>query len=213
VDALPVLLDRPIRSPARPESVALVRSAQPVVCGTPISILANGEPFAIDLEGEQHRSGPSLSSAVHSWNGGTVAVTAGAPVHKSQHPRLPTSSPSRSCSADALICHDPRRLCQWAKLSCRAVPLAAVQGHAVVVAKYDGLAGFLRRQQDANLQVTFEQLAAVVPGGLPPSAYQHRAWWANEVNGWHVHACAWLGAGWVVSGIDLAGQVVTFQRV
>src|SRR6185312_12192914 len=89
-DALPVLLHRPIRCPARPESVALVRPAQPVVGGAAVSSSANGEPFAIDVEGEQHRRGPSLCSAVYSWNGGgTVAVTAGAPVHESQHPRPP----------------------------------------------------------------------------------------------------------------------------
>src|SRR5689334_9380536 len=76
-DALPVLLDRPVRWPARPESVALVRPAQPVVGGAPVSSSANGELFAINVEGEQHRPGASLCSAVHSWNGGgTVAVTA-----------------------------------------------------------------------------------------------------------------------------------------
>src|SRR5215813_2293224 len=104
-DALPVLLHRPIRCPARPESVALVRPAQPVVVGAGLSpcSLANGEPFAIDVEGEQHRPGPSLCSAVHSWNGeGIVAVTAGAPVHKSQHPRPPALSPPHTRSADAL---------------------------------------------------------------------------------------------------------------
>src|ERR1700756_3307989 len=73
-DALPVLLDRPIRCSARPESVALVRPAQPVVGGAAVSSWANGEPFAIDVEGEQHRPGPSLCPAVHSRNGvGTVA--------------------------------------------------------------------------------------------------------------------------------------------
>src|SRR5690242_11781574 len=88
-NALPVLLHRPIRYPARPESVAIVRPAQPVVGGAAVSGSANGEPFAIDVEGEQHRPGPSLCSAVYSWNGGgTVAIT-GAPVHESQHPRPP----------------------------------------------------------------------------------------------------------------------------
>src|SRR5580692_10490541 len=33
----------------------------------------DGEPFATDVEGEQPRSGPSLGTAVHNWNGGTVA--------------------------------------------------------------------------------------------------------------------------------------------
>jgi hypothetical protein len=125
VDALPVLLHRPIRGPARPESVALVRSAQPVVGGAAISSSANSEPFAIDIEGEQHPSRPSLSSAGHNWNGGTVAVTPWAPVHKSQHPRPPTSSPSHTCSADTLI---------WQRVErCRGVPPlidAQIAGHA-----------------------------------------------------------------------------------
>jgi hypothetical protein len=87
-NALPVLVYQPIRCPARPESVALVRTAQPVVVGAAVSSSANGEPFAIDVEGEQHRPGISLCSAVHSWNGGgTAAVTAEAPVHEIQHPR------------------------------------------------------------------------------------------------------------------------------
>src|SRR5215471_16209774 len=67
-DALPVLLHRPIRCPARPESVALVRPTQPVVGGTAVTSSANGEPFAIDVEGEQHRPGPCLCSVVLSWN-------------------------------------------------------------------------------------------------------------------------------------------------
>src|SRR6516164_2092401 len=92
-NAFPVLLHRLVRCPARRESVALVRPAQPVVGGAAVSSSANGEPFAIDIEGKQHRPGHSLCSAVLSWNGGgTVAVTAGASVHKSQHPRPPTLS-------------------------------------------------------------------------------------------------------------------------
>ena len=40
---------------------------------------------AIDVEGEQHRPGPSLCSAAHPWNGrDTVAITAEAPLHNSQ---------------------------------------------------------------------------------------------------------------------------------
>src|SRR5215831_1974871 len=102
-DALPVLLHRPIRCPARPESVTLVRPAQPVVGGAAVSSLANGEPFAVDVEGEQHRPGPSLCSAVYSWNGGgTVAVSAGAPVHKSQRPRPPALSSSHTRSRSVL---------------------------------------------------------------------------------------------------------------
>jgi hypothetical protein len=80
------------------------------------------------------------------------------------------------------------------------------------MAKYDGLADLLRRQQGEHLHLTFEQLASVIPGGLPPSAYRHRTWWANEADGQHVHARVWTGAGWVVADVDLAGRAVTFRR-
>src|SRR5215469_9795340 len=84
-DLLSMLLHRPIRCPARPESVALVGPAHTVVGGAAVFTLADGEPFVIDVEGEQHRPGPSR---VHSGNGvGIVAATAGTSVHDSQHPR------------------------------------------------------------------------------------------------------------------------------
>jgi hypothetical protein len=81
------------------------------------------------------------------------------------------------------------------------------------VAKYDGLAQLLRTHDAAQLWLTFEQVAAVVSGGLPPSAYRHRAWWANEASGPHVNAQAWMTVGWVVSDVDLTGRTVTFSRV
>jgi hypothetical protein len=84
--------------------------------------------------------------------------------------------------------------------------------HAWLVAKYDGLAELLRRRGGGHVTLTFEQVASAVPGGLPPSAYRHRAWWANESSGPHVHAKAWREAGWLVTTVDLAGRTVTFGR-
>jgi hypothetical protein len=115
-DALSMLLHRPIRCPARRESEALVGPAQPVVGGAAVASLADGEPFAIDVEGEQHRPGPSRGSAVHIGNGaGIVAATAGAPVHDSQYPgartaqAAPTARVDRPAAcADGFRCHtDP----------------------------------------------------------------------------------------------------------
>ena len=90
--------------------------------------------------------------------------------------------------------------------------VVVLMSHACVVAKYDGLAELLRRQRGEQIKLTFEQVANVVPGGLPPSAYRHRAWWANESNGPHVHARAWSGAGWLVVNVDFASRTVTFGR-
>jgi hypothetical protein len=78
--------------------------------------------------------------------------------------------------------------------------------------KYDALADHLRRSPASRLQLTFEQLADLVPGGVPPSAYRHAAWWANEADGTHVHAWAWMGTGWRVDLLDLARHRVTFVR-
>jgi hypothetical protein len=105
-DALPVLLHRPIRCPARPESVALVRPAQSVVGGAAVSSSANGEPFALDVEGEQHRPGPSLCSAVRSWNGGgTLPSPLGLLFTRASIHGRRLGRPSHTRSADSLICH------------------------------------------------------------------------------------------------------------
>lgn len=48
------------------------------------------------------------------------------------------------------------------------------------MSKYDALTAFLRGKDSDRVQVGFAQLADVVPGGLPPSGYNHPAWWAKE---------------------------------
>ncbi len=80
------------------------------------------------------------------------------------------------------------------------------------MAKYDRLAQLLQGQACTAVQLALPDIAAVVPGGLPPSAYRHRAWWSNESSGRHVQAQAWLSAGWQVADVDLAGGLVTFFR-
>jgi hypothetical protein len=86
-----------------------------------------------------------------------------------------------------------------------------LRDHAAM-AKYDGLARLLRDLAGSRAQLTFETISAAVPGGLPPSAYRYAAWWANEAQGSHVEAYAWMEAGWRVEELDLAGRTVTFVR-
>jgi hypothetical protein len=78
--------------------------------------------------------------------------------------------------------------------------------------KYDPLADFLRSLPRAQITVTlsFQQAASLV-GGLPPSAYKHRAWWANDNK---VEAQAWRSAGWHVDtlGVDFNAGTVRFAR-
>ena len=59
--------------------------------------------------------------------------------------------------------------------------------------------------------MTFREVETVIGRKLPPSAYQHRPWWANEERG-HSHARAWLGSGYVTEDVDMAGKKLVFRR-
>jgi hypothetical protein len=80
------------------------------------------------------------------------------------------------------------------------------------MAKYDDLGKYLHHITEHEVHLTFDQIEAIVPGGIPPSAFNHAAWWANEESGSHVHALAWMDSGWRVTRLDLTGQSVTFTR-
>jgi hypothetical protein len=73
--------------------------------------------------------------------------------------------------------------------------------------KYDPLREWLTRAPHPA-EVSFGLLSQLV-GGLPPSAYRRREWWANNMNG-HVQARAWLEAGRRVSSVDLPNEKVVF---
>ena len=58
--------------------------------------------------------------------------------------------------------------------------------------------------------MTFDEIAQLVPHGLPRSADEYRAWWANDYT--HSHARSWLAAGWEVATVDFKGRRVTFRK-
>jgi hypothetical protein len=58
--------------------------------------------------------------------------------------------------------------------------------------------------------MTFAEISRLV-GGLPASAYRHRAWWANDRGRRHVQAQAWLQLGRHVEDVDLEREVVRFS--
>jgi hypothetical protein len=80
------------------------------------------------------------------------------------------------------------------------------------VSKYEALREHLDRQHGDQITMSFDQVAAIVPGGLPASAYNHQAWWANEAYGSHVEARAWLDAGFRTTSVSLTARRVTFVR-
>jgi hypothetical protein len=76
------------------------------------------------------------------------------------------------------------------------------------LSKYDPLRDLLNAGRGRRT-FTFDELADRV-GGLPNSAYQHVAWWANDTGDRHVQAVAWMAAGYLVREVDLKQRTVTF---
>jgi len=61
-----------------------------------------------------------------------------------------------------------------------------------------------------NKTITFEQIENILNFKLPPSAREHRAWWAND--GTHVHARSWLNIGWKVYYVNFSAKWVEFIK-
>lgn len=77
--------------------------------------------------------------------------------------------------------------------------------------KYDPLKDWLKKQSASHVVLGFDEIARMV-GGLPKSAEEHSAWWANErSNGGHSQCRAWLDAGYHASA-DRGSRKVRFAR-
>ena len=75
-----------------------------------------------------------------------------------------------------------------------ATPVEALDiGDAGVVSKYGALRDLLAQHGRESVSSSFEKLSELIPGGLPPSAYRHGAWWSNEAAGRHVQSVS----GWM----------------
>lgn len=79
--------------------------------------------------------------------------------------------------------------------------------------KYDPLRDELRKRGQPRITMSFAEIDQLVRGGLPNSAFQYQAWWADEREPkTHVHKIAWLEAGYRVDRYDLAARTVTLIR-
>ena len=81
--------------------------------------------------------------------------------------------------------------------------------------KYDALRYHLETipHNVSGLTLTFAKIESILGATLPPSARQHRAWWANPSSPTdHPYAQAWLNIGWVVESVDQQQEWVHFQR-
>lgn len=80
------------------------------------------------------------------------------------------------------------------------------------MAKYDPLRLYLSSRSEALVKLTFGEIERILAAPLPVSARKHQAWWANERDGRHVHAHAWLDAHYRTQRLDLNAATVEFIR-
>ena len=80
------------------------------------------------------------------------------------------------------------------------------------MSKYDPLNRYLLGLDRNEWRATFADIERVLGFKLPRSARDYPAWWANEAEGSHVHAKAWMAAGWETSDLNLTGETIIFER-
>jgi len=80
--------------------------------------------------------------------------------------------------------------------------------------RYVPLADWLQSQPGNvdQLKLSFAQIEQIIGGDLPNSAYNHRAWWANDSVA-HYHSRLWLEVGWRRSYLNMSGKHATFVRI
>ena len=75
--------------------------------------------------------------------------------------------------------------------------------------KYDFLRTYLKSKKHQKITLSFEKIETIIKADLPQSAYTHREWWSN---GGHIHASAWIDAGYLVRKIDFDKKYVVFEK-
>jgi hypothetical protein len=78
--------------------------------------------------------------------------------------------------------------------------------------KYAKLATLLAASGANVVELTFAEVASVVPDGLPESAYRYRTWWTSNTDCSAQSRHGWTRAGYRVSQVDLTNRVVTFVQ-
>lgn len=66
--------------------------------------------------------------------------------------------------------------------------------------------------REEAVELTFDQVEAILQAPLPASARKLRSWWANSEALTRVQAAAWMEAGYHVGSIDLEQERVVFTR-
>lgn len=61
-----------------------------------------------------------------------------------------------------------------------------------------------------SVTLKFSQIADILKKPLPKSAFEYRAWWANDHE--HPQAAAWLNQSWKAQAVSMGDQRLTFVR-
>ncbi len=80
--------------------------------------------------------------------------------------------------------------------------------------KYLPLEAWFRAQPSTpgQIELTFDQVEAILGAPLPASATKLKTWWTNFHPKIQSHRTAWLNNGWVVSESDQDARWVRFVR-
>lgn len=107
----------------------------------------------------------------------------------------------------------PERFIKWLDRQRPTQADAKPGGHERGTSKYDPLKKYLAERADPVIHLSFGEIERIIGDSLPPSARDHRAWWANERSGGHhVNASAWMEAGRRTTNVDLNAAKVDFVR-
>jgi hypothetical protein len=77
------------------------------------------------------------------------------------------------------------------------------------MSKYDPLRDYLARRTGSTTTLLLDEITAMIPGGLPRSAYSYEAWWNND-DDTHSHCRSWGDAGFYARP-NLATRRVRFD--
>jgi len=75
---------------------------------------------------------------------------------------------------------------------------------------YAPLAAYLKAQKVFVTSLTFQQIERILGKGLPSSAFDYRAWWANDPA--KPQSAAWLDEGWRTVAVNMNERRLTFVR-
>jgi hypothetical protein len=80
--------------------------------------------------------------------------------------------------------------------------------------KYLRLEEWFRKQSPTanQIEMTFDQVEAILETPLPASATKLSTWWTNKLPKIQSHRTAWLNNGWEVSEFDQQARWVKFVR-